>query len=182
MKIIISVFVLFLSISFGDRAFADQNSNKIYLDFGGEEYTLHNFNTIDFFHNFFGVYRKPIDLTQGIDLYLFPDFKFIYTEWGDIWEEKMIAQGTYTFKNGKISLNYTYKHKSFEQELMNDSFHVLWGQIDKKDYVTGFISVLANDEVLNKLRKRDKCFDYMERITELYDWQGMYKHFSNNKK
>lgn len=183
MKNCIRTTLLFLAIlfSFKGVALSDDSAKKIFLDFNGEKYTLNSFTFNSLFRNFFGTYAKPLDLTQGISFYLFPDFKFIYTEWGDIWEEKMIAEGTYTFKDGKIFLNYTYKHKKFEKELIKDTFCVLEGQIEKENYVMGHIFVLADEEEMKKLRRNENAFGYFQRRIELYDWQSIYSHFNNNK-
>lgn len=180
----ICIFSLTILFLFAGLVLADNSTSKIFLDFQGEKYTLNSnvFGATSLFRNFFGIYAKPLDLTQGINLYLFPDFKFIYTEWGDVWEEKMIASGTYTFQDGKIFLIYEYKNKYFQGQLTNNIFHVLDGQIEKENYVTGYISVLVNDEGLSKLRQQVHYLDYLQRRTELYDWQGICKHFINNKK
>lgn len=184
MKSNIKVFLVLSAciLLFRGLGYADKPADKIFLSFKGEKYTLNPFDTIGHFYHFFGVYAKPLDLTSGINLYLFPDYKFIYTEWGDVWEQKTIASGSYSFQNGRIFLTYEYINKDFQKQLKDNTFHVLNGRIEKEDYVTGFISVLVNDEGIDKLRNQSDYFDYMERRTDFYNWQDIYKHFINNKK
>lgn len=165
----------------GTSAFAEQNTNKLYLNFAGECYTLDAFTSQDLYRNFYGVYARPLDLTQGIRLYLFPDSKFLYTEWGESGQEKIVAIGTYTFKNDQVSLVFNKIHKDFEKELSKTSFRVLAGQVEKEDTATGFISVLADEGALKTLGENDKCAECLLRRTELYDWKGLHTHFVRNK-
>jgi len=188
MKMAISIILLLLSISFGHTIFADQNLTdiykNIYIDPGDNKYTLNPSQGI----NFFGRYEKRLEDLAGIQLHLFPDSKFIFTYWCDICREKMIANGTYTFKNGKISLKFNYKNKEYKKDLTNDSFHVLEGRIELEGGgVMGFISILVDEKGLNRLskqvdRKQDYYMDYMIRKTEYYDWQNIYNKLMNDQK
>lgn len=168
------VFFVSVIISLNSVAFS---YDKLHLEINGNEYTFGIFNNNSHFLNFFGIYKQPLEDTAGTNLYLFPDLKFVYTEWGDVWEEKLIANGSYMYKDGKLFLTYEFKNEKFPKELASNTFNVLHGRIEKEDYTTGSVFILANDEEMNALQKDKFSFNYRRQTTPFYDWKDIYHHF-----
>jgi hypothetical protein len=146
------------------------------IEVSGEKYTCWSFDGIEPFHHFWGIYKYPHDSLAGINLYLFPDYRFLYTQWCDVCEEKVIAQGSFRFANGKILLQQTHVEPKFKDKIKQTSFNVLYGYIEKKHYVTRSLSLLITDDKLRRIQSSKREFEGMIRSAELPDWQQIHDY------
>jgi hypothetical protein len=155
---------------------------EFFLKLTSEIYDLHYYQKNSLYSHIYGVYRKHLALTGGINIHLFPNKEFIITTWADIIPEEKIGNGKYIFSQGTIKFEFEYlnsRHSKLKKEL--NTLHSFWGWIDKGDYVTGHITILVSPDDLDKLTRNNFYYDFYERTMTYYEWRKIHKSFTKDQ-
>jgi len=174
--------VALICIIFTTRVWADGDSLR--LPVGAEIYTLHTFNGATQRNHYFGVYRFPIEDTGGTELHLFPNGRFVISEWSDIGLDRLQATGSFRINADRLTLHFSRilpRHENLKTKFSN--LHLLWGWIEKKDYMAGFeVFVLPADAWQMLKTKPEKArFLFLQRQVEYNDWQAILRDYDTQK-
>src|SRR5262245_35114049 len=80
---------------------------ELRLPVGREVFTLSPFSEISFHWHYFGEYRFPIQFTGGTKLHLFPNGRFVISEWSDIGPDELQAAGSYQVRADRLLLQFS---------------------------------------------------------------------------
>jgi hypothetical protein len=145
----------------------------------GETYTLNPFDApLSGTYNYFGQYAFPIEYTGGTLLHLFPNGVFVVSNWTDVGPNEFLASGKYNVKETRLALTFSKIEKGRESDLTRLSdLHVVWGNIKRQNYVTGFeVFVFAGTE-WDKLMRGAKAVTFMQRRVPYNDWEYILREF-----
>jgi len=163
-------------------AFAEDK--ELRLTVGRETYTLSPFSQISTRNHYFGEYRFPIEATAGTKLHLFPNGQFVISKWSDIGPDELCAAGTYRVEGDRLSLQFSRVVSGYEDlKTKLSDLHLLWGWIEKKDYVTGCEVFVFPAEAWQDLKSTpDKAnFQFLQRGAEYNDWQKILRDYEAQK-
>lgn len=139
------------------------------LPVGREKYTLNTFHPA-MGKDYFGVYASPYSST-GVCLALFPDGRFAIFASLDIGPDRCQALGRYAVEGDRLKLAFTrvrLGRQALRQEF--SGLHILWGWIEKKDYVTGFEVFVFKPAGWQQLGENPQEASYLQRRVAYYDW------------
>src|SRR5262245_52190023 len=165
-----NAFITFVCLIFSITAFADEA--ELQLPVGDEVFTLYQFGEVFPRQHCFGEYRFPIQLTGGTKLHLFPNNRFVISGHSDIGPDELQAAGTFRVNEDRLTLEFSRVQPGKENlKTKFSALHILYGRIQKKNYVTGFeVFVFSSDE-MEKLKAKAERPRYMQRGTEYNDWE-----------
>lgn len=126
----------------------------------------------------FGSYRNPVGVLEGHDIHIFPNMKYILTEWYDLCRTKVIDYGTWKIKDNIIyfdSDDLSRKTKG-DDNLLTDKTYSFYIYIDNCNNPKPIL-VDTNANVSQKTS--DKIKNYLEIVVGYYNWEGSYKKLSN---
>ena len=156
---------------------------KLRLPVGREVYTLKPFREVAPRRHYFGVYAFPFDLTGGTRLHLFPNGRFIISTWLDIGPDELQAAGSYQVRDDRLTLRFSRVspgHEGLKKKFAD--LYLLWGWIEKKDYVTGFEVFVFPSEAWTTLKTNPAEVHYLRRQTEYNDWERILRDYEAQKK
>jgi hypothetical protein len=145
----------------------------------GETYTLNPFDApLSGTYNYFGQYAFPIEHTGGTLLHLFPNGLFVVSKWTDIGPNEFLASGRYNVKEARLALSFSKIEMGRERDLtwLSD-LHVVWGNIKRENYVTGFEVFVFSGSDWEKLMRGAKEVTFMERKVPYNDWEHILHEF-----
>lgn len=171
--------MLTLGISQSELACAE-TIFKASLGHGQPEYTFRLAEEVEMLQNFWGRYSKPFSFTGGEFLYVFPDGRALLTNWCDICREKVLASGSYRFKNGKLNFIWEKRPSTFEAPAV---LNAVYGQEEEQrpvgettiSVVTGSTSLLLDNHNMKVAQQPNGRFDYLRLDVEYYDWKRIYR-------
>jgi hypothetical protein len=174
----------FLPIAFILLAMASSAAEKeLRLPVGREVFTLSAFGEVAPRRHYFGEYRFPIEYTGGTKLHLFPNGRFVISEWSDIGPDELQAAGSYQVRADRLTLKFSQIRRGHEELRRRFSdLHLLWGWIQKKDYVTGFEVFVFPSEGWQTLKTNPEKADYLQRRTEYNDWERILRDYEAPRK
>jgi hypothetical protein len=176
MKRLLALACIFLPIA------AVAGDKELRLPFGREVFTLHPFSGTSPHNHYFGEYRFPIEYTGGTKLHLFPNGRFVISEWLDIGPDELQAAGTFRLDGDQLSLQFTRVRPGHEElKTKFSDLHLLYGRIEKKDYVTGFEVFVFPADAWQALKANPGKADYLRRGTEYNDWQTILRDYEAQK-
>lgn len=175
--------LLLLCTIFAAKSFAADD--ELRLPVGREVFTLNSFSGTSPRRHYFGEYRIPIQYTGGTKLHLFPNGRFVISEWSDIGPDELQAAGSFRVDADRLSLKFSRVlpgHEDLKRKFSD--LHLLWGLIEKKDYVTGFEVFVFPAEAWRALKaKPEKArFLFLQRGTEYNDWQTILRDYEAQKR
>lgn len=166
MRIVLFILSLLASVAIGA-----ENLN-LRLNAHGDIYELVEFDRIPGDSHYFGAYTFTYALTGGTALHLFPNGRFAIVEFLDIGPDFVSATGTYKVSGTALALVFLRvkpRHESVRAEFAD--LHIVWGYMDKGDYITGFEVFVFPKDDWRKLYEEKKDLSYMQRRTAYHDWQ-----------
>ena len=94
------------------------------------------------------------------------------SRWLDIGPNEFLASGQYNVNGTRLVLTFTKIEKGREAELnwLSD-LHVVWGDIQRKGYVTGFKVFAIPGSDWDKLQHGEKDAKFMVRKVPYNDWE-----------
>jgi hypothetical protein len=151
-----------------------QTYEDIPLRMGTNTYHLSHIQTNWLRRNIYGVYTPMLDLTAGKSLHLFPDQTFALVSWSDIGPETLIAEGTYTFATGYVSLTHSFIAQQCTDTVEDVTYHVLGGyRYISSNVVTDFKTIVTDNDGFQMITNGQHYFGYMIRGREYYDWKSI---------
>ncbi len=158
---------------------ATEQTFKSNLGRGDETHTFRLFDETYPAWNFWGEFARPMSLTGGDNLYLFPDGSALFTKWCDICIEKILAKGTYKFAKGKVTFFWQVKVPSAEPPKV---MHPMYGRIEGSDFVSGFEVILLDPENLKRAMAGTPRFEYLSRNVKYYDWKRIHDDLAGDSR
>jgi hypothetical protein len=91
----------------------------------------------------------------------------VISEWSDIGPDELQAAGSFRVDGDNLSLQFSRVRPGHEDlKTKFSDLHLLWGWIEKKDYVTGFEVFVFPPEAWQALKLNPEKSDYLQRGTE----------------
>ena len=174
--------LLFVCAILAVKAFAADD--KLQLPVGREVFTLNPFSEISTRRHYYGEYRFPTEATSGTKLHLFPNGQFVISEWSDIGPDELQAAGSFRVDADRLSLQFSRVLPGHEDlKTKFHDLHLLWGWVEKKDYVTGFEVFVFPAEAWQALKAKPEQARLLslQRGTEYNDWQIILRDYEGRK-
>jgi hypothetical protein len=148
-----------------------RQSDQLSLSIGGEAYSfdpvLKQYPTF----SIFGAYTRPLSLTAGITLHLYPNSRFTVMRWCDICRGELIGHGEYRLQDGLVTLESADAQKGLQIPSKLLAFH---GVIQMPDYITGSKFILISPENLGAAKRDPNYMEYLIMSSAYPDWQAIY--------
>lgn len=151
---------------------------KLRLPVGEETYTLNTFQGVSI--DWSGRYFHPFAFTGGPCLELFPSGYFAIIWTSDIGADELQALGKYAVDGDQLKLSFSRivpGNKDLKQEY--SGLHIMWGWIEKEDYVTGHEVFVFTPTDWAKLKSNPQEAIFLQRRTPYYDWQTILRGYGS---
>jgi len=144
------------------------------LSIGSKSYSMSPITTNWLNRSVYGVYRRYLDMSAGIDLHLFPDGTFAWVKWSDIGGKKLVGQGTSKFQNGVLTLRHIFVAEPYGAQFSDIACHVFGGR-EQGEGDGEFTIVLVDGVTLQHGTTKLDALKCRFRILEYTDWQAIKK-------
>lgn len=165
-----------LTLACGAASAADLD--KLRLRDAGEVYRLAPFDA-SAGRQYAGSFRGPYGF-GGTVVHLFPNGRFAVVKTSDISLDVVCRTGSYqldgtalAFKDIKIHTDCSLSAKDLK------GLRMVWGDIQKEGYITGFEVFLFTADEWVKLNAGDKGVSHMKRMREYPDWQEIQRDYES---
>lgn len=153
---------------------------KLRITVGSDIYTLYPYEGAYLGRHYFGKYSFPYELTAGTLLHLFPNGRFVISDWIDIGGERTLATGSFEVRDTELILNFSKFRPGMESIASRFAdLRVLWGWMEKPGYVTGFEAFVFPKAEWEKLTEAPRGARYMRRTREYNDWERILSNYSD---
>jgi len=155
---------------------------RLRLPVGSKVFTLRTFGQVNPNWDYFGEYHFPLMYTGGTKLHLFPNGRFVISEWVDVGGDELLAAGSFKLHNDRLALEFSRiaaEHEHLKQRFSD--LHLLYGRIETETTVSGFEVFVFTGKGWETLRTDGAKPEYLSRHREYSDWESILRGYEAQK-
>ncbi len=150
------------------------------INVGGEVYTLYPYEQVYLGRHYFGQYAFAYEFTAGTLLHLFPNGRFVISDWIDVGGSRTLATGSFEVREPELILKFSKFRPGMESIASRFSdLRIAWGSIENPEYVTGFEALVFSKTEWEKLAETPRDVRYMRRTREYNDWERILSNLTD---